>query len=92
MSIGPVVAPEAEGAQALIAHLAGLNAGRFTRVDIDFDSGLAEWIESLGLQRVGIVDDDGARRTAGVRRARAPVLHRHPGDGLKPAPGVRCAA
>ena len=51
-AIGPVVAPEAEGAQALIAHLAGLNAGRFTRIDIDFDSGLTEWLESLGLLRV----------------------------------------
>jgi predicted N-acetyltransferase YhbS len=51
-TIGPVVAPEAEGAQALIAHLIGLNAGRFTRIDIDFDSGLGEWLESLGLLRV----------------------------------------
>ena len=51
-AIGPVVAPEAEGAQALIAHLAGLNAGRFTRIDIDFDSGFSEWLESLGLLRV----------------------------------------
>jgi predicted GNAT family N-acyltransferase len=51
-SIGPVVAPDAEGAKALIAHLVGLNAGNFTRIDIDFDSGLAEWIESIGLLRV----------------------------------------
>ena len=51
-AIGPVVAPDAEGAQALIAHLVGLNAGRFTRIDIDFDSGLTEWVESLGLLRV----------------------------------------
>ena len=50
--IGPVVAPDAEGAKALIAHLAGLNAGNFTRIDIDFDSGLAEWLESIGLLRV----------------------------------------
>lgn len=50
--IGPVVAPDAEGAQALIAHLVGLSAGRFVRIDIDFDSGLAEWLESLGLLRV----------------------------------------
>ncbi len=50
--IGPVVAPEVEGAKALIAHLVGLNAGRITRIDIDFDSGLAEWVESLGLLRV----------------------------------------
>ena len=50
--IGPVVAPDTEGAQALIAHLAGVNAGRFTRIDIDAASGLAEWVESLGLARV----------------------------------------
>lgn len=50
--IGPVVAPDVEGAKALIAHLAGANAGRFTRIDIDFASGLAEWVESLGLLRV----------------------------------------
>ncbi|MHC6053941.1 GNAT family N-acetyltransferase [Ralstonia solanacearum] len=51
-TIGPVVAPDAEGAKALIAHLAGVNAGHFTRIDIDFDSGLAEWLESIGLMRV----------------------------------------
>jgi ribosomal protein S18 acetylase RimI-like enzyme len=51
-AIGPVIAPDADGAKALIAHLTGLNAGRFTRIDIDFDSGLAEWVESLGLLRV----------------------------------------
>jgi GNAT superfamily N-acetyltransferase len=51
-AIGPVVAPDDEGAKALIAHLSGLNAGRFTRIDIDFDTGLAEWLESLGLLRV----------------------------------------
>ena len=51
-AIGPVVAPGVDGAKALIAHFAGLNAGRFTRIDIDFDSGLAEWLEGLGLLRV----------------------------------------
>jgi predicted N-acetyltransferase YhbS len=51
-AIGPVVAPDTGGAKALIAHLSGLHAGRFTRIDIDFDSGLAEWVESLGLLRV----------------------------------------
>jgi predicted N-acetyltransferase YhbS len=50
--IGPVIAPHTEGAKALIAHLSGLNVGRFTRIDIDFASGLAEWVESLGLLRV----------------------------------------
>lgn len=50
--IGPVVAPDAEGAKALIAHLVGVNAGRFTRIDIDPRSGLAEWLETMGLARV----------------------------------------
>jgi len=52
LAIGPVVAPDAAGAKALIAHLVGLNAGKFVRIDIDFDSGLTEWLESLGLLRV----------------------------------------
>ena len=51
-AIGPVVAPDVESAKALIAHLVGANAGRFTRIDIDFASGLSEWVESLGLLRV----------------------------------------
>jgi predicted N-acetyltransferase YhbS len=53
--IGPVIAPHTEGAKALIAHLSGLNVGRFTRIDIDFASGLAEWIETLGLLRADAV-------------------------------------
>jgi hypothetical protein len=68
-AIGPVVAPDAQGAKALIAHLSGLNAGRFTRIDIDFDSGLAEWIESLGLLRVD----------AGTTMVRGPALVSPPG-------------
>lgn len=51
-AIGPVIAPDVEGAKALIAHLAGMNAGRFTRIDVDFDSGMTEWLESIGLLRV----------------------------------------
>ena len=47
--IGPVVAPDAEGAKALIAHLVSQNAGHFTRIDIDLASGLVEWLESIGL-------------------------------------------
>lgn len=50
--IGPVVAPDAQTAKTLIAYLAAVNAGNFTRIDIDFDSKLAEWVESIGLLRV----------------------------------------
>lgn len=53
-AIGPVVAPGANGAKALIAYLAGLNAGNFTRIDIDGASGLGEWLESIGLPRVDV--------------------------------------
>ena len=51
-SIGPVVAADADGARAVIAHLAALNAGRFTRIDIDVASDLGGWLESLGLAQV----------------------------------------
>lgn len=51
-AIGPVVAPDAEGAKALIAHLASVNAGHFTRIDVDFASGLSEWLEAIGLPGV----------------------------------------
>lgn len=50
--IGPVMAPDAEGAKAMIAHLASLNAGHFTRIDVDRDSGLPDWLESIGLPGV----------------------------------------
>jgi len=50
--LGPVVAPDADGAKALIAHLVGLNVGKFVRIDVDFASGLTEWLETLGLLRV----------------------------------------
>ncbi|WP_454741890.1 GNAT family N-acetyltransferase [Cupriavidus necator] len=48
-AIGPVVAPGVDGAKALVAYLTGLNAGNFTRIDIDGASGLGEWLESMGL-------------------------------------------
>lgn len=52
--IGPVAAPDAETARALISHLAGLNAGRYTRVDVDAAIGLSPWLESIGLPRVDV--------------------------------------
>ncbi|MGH8411918.1 MAG: GNAT family N-acetyltransferase [Pseudomonas sp.] len=52
--IGPVVAPDANGAKAMVAYLAGQNAGNFMRIDIDCASGLGEWLESIGLPRVDV--------------------------------------
>ncbi|MEJ2459278.1 MAG: GNAT family N-acetyltransferase, partial [Novosphingobium sp.] len=54
-AIGPVVAPDATGAQALIAHWLGIHAGSFCRVDIPEDSNLGPWLEGLGLPEVGRV-------------------------------------
>jgi GNAT superfamily N-acetyltransferase len=50
--VGPVMAPDAEGAKALIAHLVSRNAGHFTRIDVDRSSGLPDWLESIGLPNV----------------------------------------
>jgi GNAT superfamily N-acetyltransferase len=58
--IGPVVAPDVASARALIAYWCHLYAGKFLRIDVDAESGLPEWLESLGLQRAG-------RATAMVR-------------------------
>jgi len=51
--IGPVVAPDAEHAKALIAHWAAPYAGSFVRVDVTGESGLSAWVDSLGLALVG---------------------------------------
>lgn len=47
--IGPVVAPDAERAKALIAHWAGAYAGSFLRVDAPEISGLSPWLTEMGL-------------------------------------------
>jgi predicted N-acetyltransferase YhbS len=59
-AIGPVVAVTDDGehtrrAQALIAHGLARNAGKFTRIDTPDESGLGEWLESIGLERVDTV-------------------------------------
>ncbi|CAN7419211.1 GNAT family N-acetyltransferase [Pseudoduganella sp. LjRoot289] len=50
--IGPVVAPDAERAKALIAHWAGTHAGAFVRVDVPLSSGLSPWLTEMGLVQV----------------------------------------
>jgi GNAT superfamily N-acetyltransferase len=66
--IGPVVAPDAASARALIGHWVNMQAGRFLRIDTDFACGLAEWLESLGLRRAGNP----------VAMVRGPALRRGP--------------
>lgn len=53
--VGPVIAPDLQGAKALISHWLGTNAGMFTRLDVQEDSGLVDWLEELGIVGVGRV-------------------------------------
>ncbi|PMS16701.1 GNAT family N-acetyltransferase [Trinickia dabaoshanensis] len=57
-AIGPVVVPrdgDPVRAKALIGHWLGSNPGMFIRLDTPGDSGLTDWLESLGLTRVDSV-------------------------------------
>lgn len=51
--IGPVVAPDLQGAQALIGHFLASRPGQFIRVDVPEESGLCPWLEQLGLSDAG---------------------------------------
>lgn len=53
--IAPIVAPDLEGAQALVTHWLGTKAGKFCRIDAVEGTGLPEWLEDIGLPRVGTV-------------------------------------
>jgi len=70
--IGPVVAADADAARALIAHWLGVCAGRFVRIDVPTDAGLADWLAEAGLVAV----DTCARMVRGF----APVAGKG-GDG-----------
>ncbi len=63
--IGPVVAPDTERAKALIAHWSHAHADCFVRVDVTGDSGLSDWVDSLGL----VTGEPGVRMV----RGQAPV-------------------
>jgi GNAT superfamily N-acetyltransferase len=50
--IGPVVAPDAEAAKALIGHWLGSRSGQFLRIDVPEEAGLCDWLAGLGLAEV----------------------------------------
>jgi predicted N-acetyltransferase YhbS len=54
-SIGPVIAPDVERAKALIGYWVAMHPGRFLRIDVDATSGLAPWLEDIGLKKAGRV-------------------------------------
>lgn len=51
--IGPVVAPDADGAKALIGPIVAAHPGKFLRVDTTADTGLGPWLADCGLRPVG---------------------------------------
>lgn len=53
--IGPVIAPDAAGAKALIAHWLGTQTGSFCRIDVPEATGLGPWLEDVGLPEAGHV-------------------------------------
>jgi GNAT superfamily N-acetyltransferase len=53
--IGPVIAPDAVHAKALISHWINTYAGSFIRIDVPDASGLSEWLSEIGLTRVDTV-------------------------------------
>jgi GNAT superfamily N-acetyltransferase len=50
--IGPVIAPDAEDAKALIATLATEHVNSFVRIDVTETSDLSSWLAKIGLPRV----------------------------------------
>ncbi|MDI5984239.1 GNAT family N-acetyltransferase [Halomonas sp. M4R5S39] len=50
--IGPVVAPDAEHARALLSHLAATRTGSFVRIDMCDEHGLDSLLSELGLANV----------------------------------------
>ncbi|MBK1840681.1 GNAT family N-acetyltransferase [Azospirillum sp. YIM B02556] len=69
--VGPVVAPDADGAKALIGPLVAAHPGKFLRVDTTADTGLAPWLADCGLRPVG--GGIAMRRSAPAAAAASPV-------------------
>ncbi|CAM4270071.1 GNAT family N-acetyltransferase [Bordetella muralis] len=63
--IGPVVAVDEKAARVLIAHWLAVCAGRFVRIDIPPEMGIASWLATAGLMRV----DTGTRMVCGAPAA-----------------------
>lgn len=54
-AIGPVTAPDVQGAKALISHWLSSRPGMFVRIDVPGDSKVAAWLAGFGLPLVGHV-------------------------------------
>jgi ribosomal protein S18 acetylase RimI-like enzyme len=54
-AIGPVVAPDAERAKAMISYWVGARVDSFVRIDVHDSSQLSPWLSELGLVQVDTV-------------------------------------
>lgn len=54
-SIGPVIAPDTNGAKVLISHWLSRKMGKFCRLDVTENSKLTGWLAELGMPCVGRV-------------------------------------
>lgn len=52
--VGPVAAPDVEGAKALIGPILAAHPGKFLRVDTIAGTGLGPWLAVCGLRHVGV--------------------------------------
>jgi predicted N-acetyltransferase YhbS len=55
LAIGPVVAPDATRAKALVSHWVAMQPGKFIRIDAIASGGLGPWLDEIGLANVGNV-------------------------------------
>lgn len=69
--VGPVVAPDADAARALISHWLAARAGAFVRFDTMAEEELGAWLAAAGLARV----DTGMRMIRGPAPAQDPAVH-----------------
>lgn len=77
--IGPVVAPDAGRATALVGHWVAMHPGSFLRIDVPGSSGLGDWLDAIGLRKIDTVTtmvkgtpparDEGVRSFAIVSQA-----------------------
>lgn len=55
LAVGPVVAPDAACAKALVGHWVAMHPGKFVRIDVVASTHLGAWLEGIGLVKVDTV-------------------------------------
>ena len=72
LAIGPVVAPDAARAKALVSHWVAMQPGKFLRIDVNASGNLGPWLDGIGLTNVAnVVTMVKGRRPKGDEDVRA---------------------